>query len=131
MKKENQGKLIATFPELFTTDSGVIIGMQCFDGWFDIIFELTDKLNTYAKEHELRIKVIAIKEKLGGLRYDCDIIGTGATSQRVLNEINELIENYRELSYKTCEVCGHSGNITNIGRWLATVCDKHKESERK
>lgn len=129
MKRENQGKLIDTFPELFTTDSGVIIGMQCFDGWYEIIYELTHKLNQYAKEHDLQIKVKAIKEKLGGLRYDCDVIGTTATSQQVLNEINELLETYKELSYKTCEVCGSPGSITHVGRWLATVCDKHTERE--
>lgn len=68
------------------------------------------KANLLSKYH-----IMQIKEKFGELRwYD----GGG------IEETEQIIHKYRELSRHTCYVCGAPGEIINDDGWDVTMCPK-------
>jgi len=95
-------------------------GIECGDGWFDILWKLCEAIEPLVREG---FTIDQIKEKFGGLRFYVD----GAT-----DEVYELISKTEELSYKTCEGCGKPGK-PNAGGWIITLCDecrkKHEEGK--
>ena len=97
-------------------------------GWTPLLIELTEKLIAIEKKNlpwykRLRkrnlITVAQIKEKFGGLRYY-----TGGINRLYADEVYELISEYEELSYKTCDICGKEGKLRQTG-WISTLCDFH------
>jgi hypothetical protein len=85
-------------------------------GWSKILTSLIEDLFKLGWDGE----VAQVKEKFGGLRFYI-----GAASQEVHDRIHEA-ENE---SYKTCEVCGAPGKLTNHG-WIRTLCEAHTAAER-
>ena len=99
-------------------------GFECGPGWKSMIWELLNKIQNFVDEHpEHRdLEVLQIKEKWGGLRvymlYDID-------------EIEDLIEEYKDRSWHTCESCGSPGETSGINGWYQTLCEKfNRESEK-
>ena len=76
-------------------------------GWDKIIEPLVDRA---AEEN---VKVHQIKEKFGGLRFY-----TAPCSP----ELNKMIDEAEEESFKTCESCGAPGEPRS-GSWIKTLCD--------
>ena len=63
-------------------------------------------------------RVIEVKEKYGGLRwYD-----NGAPSS-IYNELQDIIDKYEKLSYRTCRCCGRPATKISLG-WISPFCDK-------
>lgn len=95
---------------------------ECSDGWADVIYNLCKELNDLYIENGLgpeNIQVMQIKEKFGGLRF---------YTNGLTEEGYEIIDKYKDLSYKTCELCGEPGKLRNT-RWNMTLCDKcHDEN---
>lgn len=91
---------------------------ECGDGWFELIYELCDKLNELYLQNNVdpaEIQILQIKEKYGGLRfYTGGLIDGG----------HDIIYTYEEQSYEICEVCGKPGKIRD-GRWIQTLCNEH------
>ena len=94
------------------------------EGWYQLIHDLIAEL---IKTNWDR-KIIGVKEKFGGLRFQLNAS---------TNEMFGIIRKYEELSYETCEVCGEKGILrddcgSNGSRWYKTMCDKHyKELKTK
>ena len=130
MKKDLDEKLTREFPLLYSDrhESMMITcmcwGFSCDDGWFDIIYKLSSKLEPliikYIKDNEgsdeykdrSYPKAAQIKEKYGELRF---------YMTHTTDEMNGLIKEAEKKSGVTCEHCGEAGEKRNI-RWIKTLC---------
>jgi hypothetical protein len=130
MKPELDEKLVKEFPNLYRDRYGdkmetcMVYGFPS-DGWFDIIYNLSAKLEKLIMEipedERAYYKASQVKEKFGGLRFYM----TASTP-----DMEKLIEEAEELSLKTCETCGKSGSLRSFGGWLVTLCDEHANSRK-
>jgi len=123
MTKELEEKIFNEFPKLFTnkkdlSQSLMWFGMECDDGWFDIIYNLIKKIDKIAKKEglynkEYPIRILQIKEKFGTLRV---YMGGGT------DEIFNLLDKAERKSSNTCEVCGKPGKLMGCA-WVKTLCN--------
>ena len=123
MNNENTLKLKQDFPKLYGGCDDKIslmrFGFAHQDGWFALIYELSEKLS----KMDPKLEAIQVKEKFGGLRFY-----TGKTSKEVL----DLICEYENKSYKICERCGTTEDVKlRGGNWLHTFCDKCDNEYKK
>ena len=91
-------------------------GVECGDGWNDLLTVLCEQITQYENEKEseyFKVRFDQIKEKYGGLR----VYFSGGDEY-----IEGLVAMAEALSYKTCEVCGGRGKVNDKG-WIATLCD--------
>ena len=115
MNDENTKKLAEAFPRLYRNlhatpeESCLSFGFECGDGWCKLLFDLSTELAALPKE----IVAGQVKEKFGTLRFYLD------TS---VDEAEDIIRKYEEISSKTCELCGKSGSLCQRKGWLATMC---------
>lgn len=130
MKKEYADKLYNDFPLLYADrnkslkESLMGFGFECGDGWFDLIYDLSTKLERcieiYIQENPKdHPRAVQVKEKFGGLRFYM----TSETS-----EMSNLINEAENKSYETCEICGKEGKPNEKG-WVTTLCDDCKENK--
>jgi hypothetical protein len=78
-------------------------GIWIPDGWKKLVKDLSVKLNQYCIDGSVDdFKVTQIKEKFFGLRF--------YTSRPVDPNIDKLISEAEEKSYKLCTVCGEHGD---------------------
>jgi hypothetical protein len=96
-------------------------------GWTNLIIELTEKLIAIEKKNlpwykRLRkrnlITIAQIKQKFGQLRYYTNGICMYA------DEVYNLINEYENKSWNTCEECGDVAKHTTTG-WITRLCDRH------
>lgn len=133
MKQEFQDKLFADFPVLYKNyNQGFDIG----DGWFDLVYELSGKLEPLAKSVKGVIVPVQIKEKFGGLRYylgyNNPISFEELDSEPVNSIYRQMLEiesDYESKSFHICEVCGKPGETSNkkCSGWLQTLCEEHSK----
>jgi hypothetical protein len=113
----------------------IAYGCQCDDGWYFLLDELCSEIEKIDKDKT--VKVVQVKEKLGGLRFYTssdgpviDVLNNAKTFNLVRNEPNKiqaLVSKYEEMSYKICEVCGDQGRLCKTnGGYLKTVCIEHR-----
>ncbi len=117
MNTENTKKLIEAFPALYRgykkspRESLMCFGFECGDGWFDLIWELSEKITAIDPNCEAN----QVKEKFGGLRFY--ILGS--------KEAQDLALEYEEKSYSVCEMCGSDVDVKTGGKgWIQTLCGK-------
>ena len=119
MTPEKTQILLKKFPTLYRgyteplTQSLMGFYFECDDGWFQLIYNLSEKL-------EGHVKAVQVKEKFGGLRFYVDGYS---------EEIGNLIADAERLSCKTCEVCGQPGSSKG-GGWIKTLCQPCLESPK-
>ena len=117
MNKQNTDILCNKFPYLYNKN----FGFECGDGWFDLIYTLSKKLNIHIlntpKENQHFTKAVQVKEKFGTLRF---YMSSGT------DKMFDLISKAEKESEKTCEICGKSGKLWT-GGWLVTLCDNCHE----
>lgn len=89
---------------------------ECGDGWFMILWRLSEKLQPYSVESA------QIKQKFGALRFYVRDM-----PEDISDKIYAFIDEAERESVKTCEVCGNPGKIRPT-RWIMTLCDEHYES---
>ncbi len=115
MNKENTNKLKEDFPHLYLNlREGEF---ECMDGWFDLIYELSKRLDEVIKGNEKlfdKEDFLVVKEKFGGLRFQ------GWDTHQITHEI---INEYEQKSYTICEKCGNSGRLRKLSGFLQTLCD--------
>lgn len=132
MNLELENKLFNKYPKIFVgkdlpiDESLMSFGIECGDGWYWLIDNLCESIQNYIDNNfHLNIsQVIAtqIKEKFGGLRF-------------YYSNGNDLIDGMvwfaENLSYKICEVCGSTKNVSqnDIG-WIYTRCDKCRRNNK-
>jgi predicted RNA-binding Zn-ribbon protein involved in translation (DUF1610 family) len=89
---------------------------ECGDGWFDIIKNLSEKIEDYNRqlpEDAEPIRAVQVKEKYGTLRFYTNY-GT--------EEIFDLIELAEKQSEFVCEKCGATGILREENGWFYTSC---------
>jgi hypothetical protein len=100
-------------------------------GWFKLVKPILEAVDKYNRDHkeniynDRKIEVIDIKEKWGGLRIYLSYY---------LPELESLIDKAEKLSYKTCEECGTTENVTTeqVTGWYRTLCENcRKELKEK
>lgn len=127
MNDSNTKRLLAEFPNLYAdknesmTKSLMCFGFSVDDGWFKVIYSLSQKLEKeiiqYKKDNkdEDFPRAIQVKEKFGGLCF---------YMSKYTDEIRDLIRDAEEKCSKTCETCGRPGKVRNT-RWIRTLCEEH------
>jgi hypothetical protein len=116
-------KLKSNFPILYRQmgvpwQSGGMIGFHIGKGWFDLIYDLSSKIEPLLVQMKNPPFAIQVKEKFGGLRF---YLG-GKCEGESLEEIYNFINLYQSKSLITCENCGEKGNDVELGYWLKTLC---------
>ncbi len=113
MKQELEQKLYDDFPRIFENK----IGLQCEDGWFQLIHDTCEKLQ---REYEFSDaeQVVAgqIKEKFGTLRFY--FLGGSRRCHDIVNDAERI-------SSATCEKCGVMPAYLTGNHWLRTLCEEH------
>lgn len=115
MNEKNTKYLYETYPNLYRQHNLPIDqtcmcwGFECGDGWFGIINDLSKKIVEIAPD----VEAVQVKEKFGGLRFYIN----GGT-----DEVYALINKAEDLSYKTCEYCGSTENVTQTRGWIVSLC---------
>ena len=127
MKKELTNKLYVDYKDLFSrkdlpmTQSAMMWGIECNDGWFDLINELCSKLTALHPN----IRADQVKEKYGTLRF---YIGQeGKVPSELMDKAFDLEDEYETKSAKVCEECGQPGKLRG-GGWVKTLCSCHAAS---
>lgn len=128
MDRKLDDKLVNAFPNLYKqrdyemTKTCMCWGFECGDGWFQLIWDLSEKLEAlivqYKKDNpddDNFPQATQVKEKFGGLRFYMNY---------ETEEIEKLIEEAEVKSEETCEVCGKKGTIQG-GGWLMCLCPEH------
>lgn len=111
------------FPKLYSKLGGFEIGS---DGWFDILYDLSEKLEQLINKLEREggeaeddlPRAIQVKEKFGSLRF---------YMSHATDEMHKLIEHAENVSCSTCIKCGKKGKITNTNGWYLSLCKEHNK----
>jgi len=145
MNNVNTKKLFTDFPKLYrqagNSRSTMQFGFECGDGWFALVYQLSNDIEAEAKKLGLDPQsdawpcALQVKEKFGKLNFYCDAGAAeglepeqagGLLSLRPwpgIQTIRELIANAEKQSTKICEDCGGVGKLHRDG-WWRVVCDK-------
>lgn len=95
-------------------------GIECGDGWYDLLDRLCAKLDAIAKEDGLEddLRAVQVKEKFGGLRFYTN----GGN-----DKIDAVIAEAQNESEHTCEICGKPGEQNRTG-WISIRCSEHSDT---
>jgi hypothetical protein len=125
MRQELCIKLYEAFPDYFQerhlpeTQSCMAYGVECGDGWYQIIFDLCRKIQLINPEN---FRFVQVKEKFGSLR----IYYTPCTP-----DTNLAVSAAEHESDSTCERCGTKENVTQEGGWIKTLCTTCREAKER
>lgn len=132
MKDELQNELYNNYWSLFRdvgkspAESCMAFGIECGDGWYEILSSLCFLIHQYEKNIEAQtkpnyypVKFHQIKEKFGGLR----VYFSGGDDY-----LDGLVEMAERWSYRTCEICGEKGKPNQKG-WITTLCNSCREKK--
>jgi hypothetical protein len=130
MREELDKKLVESFPNLFVDRRGshqktsMCWGFSCGDGWFDLIWDLSEKLEKLIEEGDWeegrRPKAFQVKEKFGSL---CFYLSYGS------EEMTSLCDDAERRSIEVCESCGNPGEIRKLS-WVKTLCSTCHERSK-
>jgi hypothetical protein len=122
MKKELQDKLYEKYPEIFVQkdlsiqESCMPWGFECEDGWFWLIDNLCDCIQTYIDYNDKeQAEALQVKEKYGSLSFNI------STMDEMIHGMVYLAES---TSNSICEVCGSTEDVSQTQGWIKTLCDK-------
>ena len=130
MSPEKEKILCQKYPKIFKFPGDVnepidMWGLECDDGWFELIDTLCDKIQSHIDwrsrdiqdaETAENLQVVAeqIKEKFGSLRFY--VRGGDDTT-------DAFISFAETMSLKICETCGQPGKQQSGRGWIHTACD--------
>ena len=92
-------------------ESCLAFGFDCSNGWFDLLWQLCEDIEKLNPPEDF--EVTQVKEKFGGLRFYVCV---------ATEEIFDRIAQAEDDSYKTCEACGSTENVTSERSWVITLC---------
>lgn len=126
MDKKLEAKLFNDFPKLYRGREESIqknlmsFGFAVDNGWFDLIYELSEDIVNYCKENSKDIpKAFQVKEKFGRLHFYLETAD---------GNIRDMTQEAKRRSAEICEVCGKEGEIRD-GSWIKTLCDEHAREQ--
>jgi len=129
MTPELEQRLFDRYPALFRRrtlskrETCMCWGVQCHDGWHDLIDAMCAALEPFAG-----LELEQVKEKFGALR-----VYTGmADGSHVPDEAHAIVKRAEHLSVFVCPLCGGPGARRVQGRWwIAYRCaDCNTKEER-
>ena len=129
MKKELQDKIFAAFPSLYCdkdlpmTETCMCWGIETGDGWFDLIYQLSQDIVNISKN----VKALQVKEKFGELRF----YFRGDDTKEIFDQVFDCVENATEKSLTICEKCGSTDEVTQTQGWIVTLCKTCKKEYMK
>jgi hypothetical protein len=130
MSPEKEKILCEKYPKIFKSSEFNkepidMWGLECDDGWFDLIDTLCGKIQSHIdwrsktvqdaeQLDDLQVVAQQIKEKFGGLRFY--VTGGDDTT-------DAFISFAETMSVKICETCGQPGKQQGDRGWIHTACD--------
>ena len=138
MKRELYEKLYAKYPDIFQEgkltpfQSCMGRGIECDDGWYDLLDNLCNILQIVYTDTGVLTIARQVKEKFGTLRFYVGFKNTGditdARFQAYCTLLDNTIENYCGKSSEICEVCGEdkTAKMRNSMPWIRCLCDEHE-----
>ena len=124
MNKQLQEVLFDKYPKLFRqkdlpkSESSLAFGIECGDGWYTLIDELSQELTD---KYDGIVEYGQIKPKFGILTVHVDQLnGTG-----LFNDLNNVVSKYEDRSTITCEQCGKKAIRKTVNGWIHTLCSEH------
>lgn len=130
MQNDNTRYLLKTYPCLYRD----FTWFECGDGWFELLVELSEKLEPLFKDHVPRnpdfpLQVGQVKEKFGGLRFYLE--SYFPMNEEETLQIEAAIDEAEEKAWVTCETCGEPGKRRDLP-WIQVLCEEHfQETLRK
>ena len=130
MTPENTQKLFDAFPRLYRgrvkslQESLMAFGFCCGDGWFDLIWTLSQTIEYMARQEgrdpydDAWPEAMQVKEKTGSLRFR---LRKKSVSMAL------VIQNAEAASARTCELCGRPGSRVG-GSGIETLCPEHAQA---
>jgi len=113
MRIDLQNMLYERYPNLYKqhkldmTQTCMCWGICAGDGWFDLIDDLSSKLEP------LGVEAVQVKEKFGGLSFYLN---------RYPDKARDIVHKASEKSYEICEICGKDGELRRDLGWIRTLC---------
>ena len=126
-KEENlcakYSKILSVHDENIGNSPVSAYGIECEDGWFDLIDTLCKNIQSYVDwkikdmptedAEQFQPAALQIKSKFGGLRF----YYSGGDEL-----IAGMVRMAESMSFKICEMCGNSGSRRGSG-WIFTLCN--------
>lgn len=113
MNPELTDKLYLTFPRLYRghqkhpSESSMYWGFQCGNGWYQVLYNLSQKLSDYQAAHpDLDIEATQVKSKFGILRFHLNCRDPA---------IEQMIEYAQYQASVTCELGGDAIQVCENG----------------
>ena len=116
MSPELQERIIALKPEWFRN---LINGVECRDGWYDLLVDLIGKLLKLEEEEPDTFEsfaVVQIKQKFGELRFYVE-----GDPENGMRRIHSLIGAYEYRSLSICEICGKPAKVQTMN-YIQSLC---------
>jgi hypothetical protein len=137
MTKELELKLVEKYPQILRDYSGnetktcMHWGMECGDGWYDLLNDLLEKLDYLSNHSGVQVVADQIKEKFGTLRfYYSTIIKTDLNVEPVVDKIiSDVVSAAERQSAYICENTGKRGVSCSRMGWLKTLCKEEADKE--
>jgi hypothetical protein len=135
--EKSYNELVKHFPKLYKRYGKVEpdrpfysiegFGIECWLGWYDLLFEtskkLEDYINSLPETEQDHYYALQVKEKYAQL----DINMSGYT-----DEIFDIVQEAHDKSATICEKCGAPGRLCGVS-WYFTLCEdceKERVKER-
>ena len=98
----------------------------------DGIHEILDRQNNASDSADIKLEILQIKEKFGGLRYYYTLTHEDDVyydlDEGTQNSVSRYVAQMEQVSYHICEECGKFGERHTTNGWIKTVCEEHKEN---
>lgn len=129
MSPENQQKLYTAFPQLYRgrfrplCESLMSYGFCCGDGWFDLVWMLSEDIENLARaegrhpDSDDWPEAVQVKQKFGSLRFH---LRSNSDSE----QMRTLLDKARNVSETICEECGKAGTLVKQDG-IRTLCAVH------
>ena len=108
MNRDLDDKLTTSFPLLYAdrngckTKTAMCYGFACGDGWFNLIWSLSKKLESIIEKMEYtaesRPRAVQVKEKFGSLRF------------YMKNQTDDMISLIKEAEKRSKHICSRCGS---------------------
>jgi len=122
MTPKLQKQLFENWPDIFRqkdlnmSQTCMCWGIECGDGWYDLINQLCVMLeHVMQNDTNLKIEATQVKEKFGTLRFYTNMSKSNSYA-------NGIISAFEHMSAYVCEECGNPGFLHNINGWYCTIC---------
>jgi hypothetical protein len=137
MNKELELKLVEKYPNILCDYNGDKMktcmhwGVECGDGWYDLLDELLAKLDYLSSVSGVQVVADQIKEKFGTLRFYYSTIAKTDLDLDVIvcKIIDDIVNRAEKRSIYICEKTGKDGVLCSRMGWLKTLSKKEADKD--